>query len=56
MLGLFLILPVFAVHARELPGGDNVTLIGLALGIYGLTQACLQIPFGVAATAGGASR
>ena len=48
MLGLFLILPVFAVHARELPGGDNVTLIGLALGIYGLTQACLQIPFGVA--------
>lgn len=48
MLGLFLILPVFAVHARELPGGDNITLIGLALGIYGLTQACLQIPFGVA--------
>ena len=48
MLGLFLILPVFAVHARTLPGGDNLTLVGLALGIYGLTQACLQIPFGVA--------
>jgi len=48
MLGLFLILPVFAVHARDLPGGDNLTLVGLALGIYGLTQACLQIPFGLA--------
>lgn len=48
MLGLFLILPVFAVHARGLPGGDNLTLVGLALGIYGLTQACLQIPFGIA--------
>ncbi|MCU0951540.1 MAG: MFS transporter [Burkholderiaceae bacterium] len=48
MLGLFLILPVFAVHARTLPGGDNITLIGVALGIYGLTQAFLQIPFGVA--------
>jgi len=48
MLGLFLILPVFAVHARSLPGGDDATLIGLALGIYGLTQAALQIPFGAA--------
>jgi len=48
MLGLFLILPVFAVHARDLPGGDNLTLVGLALGIYGLTQACFQIPFGLA--------
>lgn len=48
MLGLFLILPVFAVHAQSLPGGDNVVLVGLALGIYGLTQGCLQIPFGVA--------
>ncbi len=48
MLGLFLILPVFAVHARGLPGGDDATLIGLALGIYGLTQGALQIPFGMA--------
>jgi len=48
MLGLFLILPVFAIHARGLPGGDNLTLVGLALGIYGLTQACFQIPFGMA--------
>ncbi len=48
MLGLFLILPVFSVHARSIPGGDSPVLIGLALGIYGLTQGVLQIPFGVA--------
>lgn len=48
MLGLFLILPVFAVHARDLAGGDNATLVGLALGIYGLTQGVLQIPVGAA--------
>jgi MFS family permease len=48
MLGLFLILPVFAVHARTIPGGDSPALVGLALGIYGLTQGMLQIPFGAA--------
>ena len=48
MLGLFLILPVFAIYARGVPGGDNRFLVGLALGIYGLTQAVLQIPFGIA--------
>jgi MFS family permease len=48
LLGLFLILPVFAVHARTMPGGSDPTLVGLALGIYGLTQGVLQIPFGVA--------
>lgn len=48
MLGLFLILPVFAVHAHSIPGGDNLTLVGLAIGAYGLTQACLQIAFGAA--------
>lgn len=48
MLGLFLILPVFSVHARTLPGGDDLTLIGIALGAYGLTQAIFQIPFGIA--------
>ena len=47
MLGLFLILPVFAVHARGMPGGD-ATLVGLALGIYGLVQAMLQLPLGMA--------
>ena len=48
MLGLFLILPVFAVHAAHVPGGDDLTLVGLALGAYGLTQACLQIAWGAA--------
>lgn len=48
MLGLFLILPVFAVYAATLPSGSDKTLVGLALGIYGLTQAALQIPFGAA--------
>ena len=46
MLGLFIILPVFAFYAEDLPGGDNYTLVGIALGAYGLTQAILQIPFG----------
>ncbi len=49
MLGLFLILPVFAIHAQGIPGGDNLTLVGIALGAYGLTQAMFQIPFGMAA-------
>lgn len=48
MLGLFLILPVFSVHAKTLPGGDDLALVGFALGAYGLTQACFQIPYGVA--------
>ena len=48
MLGLFLILPVFAVHAPTITGGDNPALVGLAMGAYGLTQACLQILFGMA--------
>jgi MFS family permease len=46
MLGMFLILPVFAIHAETLPGGANLTLVGIAIGAYGLTQALLQIPFG----------
>ncbi len=49
MLGMFLILPVFAIYASALPGGQNHALIGLALGAYGLTQALLQLPFGMAA-------
>jgi len=48
MFGLFLILPVFAVHARGLPGGDDAALVGLALGVYGLAQAVLHLPFGMA--------
>jgi MFS family permease len=46
MLGMFVILPVFAIHAEGLPGGDDLTLVGVAIGAYGLTQAILQIPFG----------
>lgn len=48
MFGLFLILPIFAIHAKTLPDGDNAALVGMAMGIYGLTQACLQILFGMA--------
>ncbi|NDP62067.1 MFS transporter [Polaromonas sp.] len=48
MLGLFLVLPVFALEAARYPGGDDPARIGLAMGIYGLTQALLQIPFGLA--------
>ncbi|MFZ9670599.1 MAG: MFS transporter, partial [Burkholderiaceae bacterium] len=48
MLGLFLMLPVMALGAQQLEGGDDPRLIGLALGIYGLTQALLQLPFGMA--------
>jgi MFS family permease len=48
MLGMFLILPVFAIYAETLPGGADHTMIGIALGAYGLTQALLQLPFGMA--------
>ncbi|AZG07103.1 MFS transporter [Pigmentiphaga sp. H8] len=48
MLGLFLLLPVFAVAAKALPGGNDPARVGLALGMYGLTQAFMQIPFGLA--------
>jgi len=49
MLGLFIVLPVFAVAARDLTGGQDIAAVGLALGAYGLTQACLQLPFGILA-------
>lgn len=48
MLGLFLVLPVFALEAARYPGGDDPARVGLAMGIYGLTQGLLQIPFGMA--------
>ena len=48
MLGLFLILPVFAMEASKLPGGDDPALIGLTMGMYGLTQAMLQFLYGLA--------
>jgi MFS family permease len=46
MLGLFMILPVFALYAHTLPN-VTPTLVGLAIGIYGLTQAIFQIPLGI---------
>jgi MFS family permease len=49
VLGLFLVLPVFALEASRYPGGADAAQVGLAFGIYGLAQACLQIPFGLAA-------
>ena len=56
MFGLFLILPVLSVHAAKLAGGDNLSLVGTALGIYGLAQGCLQIPFGMASDRWGRKR
>lgn len=48
MLGMFLILPIFAIYAETLEGGENHALIGLALGAYGFMQVILQLPFGMA--------
>ncbi len=56
MLGLFLVLPVFALEAAKYPGGDNPAWVGLAMGIYGLTQGLLQIPFGMASDRFGRKR
>ncbi|MBI5278754.1 MAG: MFS transporter [Burkholderiales bacterium] len=56
MLGLFLVLPVFALEAARYPGGSDPALVGLAMGIYGLTQGLLQIPFGMASDRFGRKR
>src|SRR5688572_16572034 len=56
MLGLFFILPVLAVHAPKMRGGDDLRLVGIALGIYGLAQGILQIPFGMASDRWGRKR
>lgn len=56
MLGMFLILPIFAIYAETLPGGSSHTMIGFALGAYGLTQAMLQLPFGMASDRFGRKR
>jgi len=47
MFGIFMVLPVLALYARGLPGADGFH-VGLALGAYGLTQALLQLPYGMA--------
>ncbi|HLF67418.1 MAG TPA: MFS transporter [Gammaproteobacteria bacterium] len=46
MLGLFLIYPVLAIYAQQMPHSTPF-LIGLTMGVYGLSQAVLQIPFGM---------
>lgn len=56
MLGLFMVLPVFIMEARQYPGGDDPSSVGLAMGMYGLVQAALQIPFGLAADRFGRKR
>lgn len=56
MLGLFLVLPVFSLEAAKYPGGSDPALVGLAMGVYGLTQGLLQIPFGVASDRFGRKR
>jgi predicted MFS family arabinose efflux permease len=56
MLGLFLVLPVFVLEARHYPGGDNAALVGFAMGVYGLTQAVMQMPLGLASDRWGRKR
>src|SRR5690606_30241491 len=46
MLGLFMVLPVLATYGQDLEGATAL-LIGMAIGAYGITQAFLQIPFGM---------
>jgi predicted MFS family arabinose efflux permease len=46
MLGLFMLLPVLSLFTEQMPG-STPKLVGLTMGIYGLTQAVLQIPFGL---------
>ncbi len=46
MLGMFMVLPVLATYGQDLAGATPF-LLGLAIGAYGLTQAVLQIPFGM---------
>ena len=47
MLGLFIVLPIMSIYLSELGAGASTFLIGLTFGIYGLTQALFQIPFGI---------
>jgi MFS family permease len=56
MLGLFMVMPVFMLEARHYEGGDDLSAIGMAMGVYGLVQAALQIPFGMAADRFGRKR
>ncbi len=55
MLGLFMLLPVLALWAEDLPGATPL-LIGLAIGVYGVTQALFQIPLGALSDSWGRRR
>jgi MFS family permease len=46
MLGLFMIMPVFSVYAKTIPGGNDAFLVGIALGAYGVSQSLLYILYG----------
>lgn len=48
LFGMFLLLPVFSLYAQSLPGGTDKVAVSMAFGIYGLTQAFLQLPLGMA--------
>ena len=48
MLGMFLILPIFSIYAAQYTGGNDIQLVGMALGAYPLTQALFQLPYGIA--------
>lgn len=56
MLGLFLVLPVLSVHAAKLAGSEQSIWIAWVMGAYGLTQACLQLPFGLVSDKWGRKR
>lgn len=56
MLGLFLVLPVFMLEAGKYPGGEDIAMVGLAMGSYGMTQAFLQLPMGMASDRYGRKR
>ena len=46
MLGLFMLLPIISLFTEQMPG-STPQMVGFTMGIYGLTQAVLQIPFGL---------
>ncbi|MEN9688938.1 MAG: hypothetical protein RI998_935 [Pseudomonadota bacterium] len=56
MLGLFMVMPVFMLEAQRYQGGADLSDVGMAMGVYGLVQALLQIPFGMAADRVGRKR
>lgn len=56
MLGLFMVLPVFALEAAKYPGGQDAAMVGFAMGLYGLTQAVFQLPLGMASDRWGRKR